>query len=372
MTSATADKVSFPGGIFEKNDDTLARTAMREAAEETGMPEGSARIIGQLTPLLIPVSNIKVFPYVAFSPRQPVFNHDPAEVQYLINQAGMICRIPWTVKPKWCNILAGSWVPYFDIQGNHIWGATAMIIGESLISEQNRSEVFRMIPPDMLQKTRKKTPSPVAVHIPLASGAQELQFALWFWRGPQVLYRHPADVQTGYPWLNILVCGPWFRFSRKSRSMSAAYWEISREFYIPGSGKNPPLTSSLSIWKYNDGVTAYKDTGDYMGAASYNSVFLTGFSHPLKIGLVVLTTQWLLRTPRGMDTPDFQFTLVWFQPVFRGRVLLTGFRRPVVTGQNGPPWKERAGFSNGTSMLDLRHPLKLPWAEKWRSVKISL
>jgi hypothetical protein len=33
----------------------------------------------------------------------------------------------------------------------------------------------------------------------------------------------------------------------------------------------------------------------------------------------------MCRIPRGMDVPDFQFTLVWFQPLFKNKVLLTGF-----------------------------------------------
>ena len=116
-----------------------------------------------------------------------------------------------------------------------------------------------------------------------------------------------------------------FNFPGSPRSMSAAYWEISRDFYIPGLRKNPAFDQLTFHIEYNDGFTAYKDSASFLGAASYNNVFLTGFSHPLKIGQVVLTTQWLLRIPRGMDVPDFQFTVVWFQPAFKGRVLLTGF-----------------------------------------------
>lgn len=116
-----------------------------------------------------------------------------------------------------------------------------------------------------------------------------------------------------------------FNFPGNPNSMSAAYWEISREFYIPGLRKNPVFDQLTLHVEYNDGFTAYKDSGDYMGAASYNSIFLAGFSHPLKIGPLVLTTQWLCRMPRHMDVPDFQITLVWFQPIFKGKVLLTGF-----------------------------------------------
>jgi len=117
-----------------------------------------------------------------------------------------------------------------------------------------------------------------------------------------------------------------FNFPGTPRSMSATYWEISRDFYIPWLKENPSLKNLGFHLEYNDGFTAYKDSGEMMGAASYNSVFLTGASYPVKIGNVQITTQALLRMPKGMDGfPDFQLTLVWFQPVFRNRVLITGF-----------------------------------------------
>jgi hypothetical protein len=117
-----------------------------------------------------------------------------------------------------------------------------------------------------------------------------------------------------------------FNFPGSPRSMSAAYWEISREFYMPWFKRNPSLKNLGVHLEYNDGFTAFRDSGEMMGAASYNSVFLTGFSYPVKIGKVNISTQALLRIPRGMDGfPDFQLTLVWFQPVFRNRVLITGY-----------------------------------------------
>lgn len=116
-----------------------------------------------------------------------------------------------------------------------------------------------------------------------------------------------------------------FDFPGSPRSMSAAYWEISRDFYIPGLKKIHPFEQLGFHLEYNDGFTAFKDTSEYIGAASYNSVFLTGLSYPVNIGNVTITTQLLCRMPRGMDAPDFQFTLVWFQYLFKGRILFTGF-----------------------------------------------
>jgi 8-oxo-dGTP pyrophosphatase MutT (NUDIX family) len=126
-------QVSFPGGMHEKGDRSLAYTALRETMEETGMTPETASIIGQLTPLHIPVSNILVFPFVAFSHTRPDFLHDPSEVQYLIETPVDELLNPLNCKTKIMQILGEPIdVPYYDIQDNHIWGATAMIISEFL------------------------------------------------------------------------------------------------------------------------------------------------------------------------------------------------------------------------------------------------
>lgn len=116
-----------------------------------------------------------------------------------------------------------------------------------------------------------------------------------------------------------------FNYPGSPRSMSAAYWEISRDFYLPCLRNNPWFDQITFHLEYNDGFTSFQITDSLTGAASYNSVFLTGFAHPLRIGNVELTTQWLCRMPRGMDVPDFQFTMVWAQSFLKNKMLFAGF-----------------------------------------------
>jgi hypothetical protein len=179
--------------------------------------------------------------------------------------------------------------------------------------------------PEILPEPMKKLIFVFLTIMSLASAAQNLQLHYDFGEDRKfftaTLEMFKPD-SSGYTFWFIDLD---FNFPGSPRSMSAAYWEISHDFYIPWLKHNPALSELGFHLEYNDGFTAYKDSGDYMGAASYNSIFLTGLSYPLKIGQVEITSQWLLRLPRGMDVPDFQFTLVWFQPVFRNRVLLTGF-----------------------------------------------
>jgi len=126
-------QVSFPGGMFEAVDVVPENTALRETIEETGISANQMRIIGKLTTLHIPVSNTNVFPFAAVCTSRPAFRHDPEEVQYLIEARLEELADPATVRSK-TMLVAGNdiEVPYFDIQGETIWGATAMITSEFL------------------------------------------------------------------------------------------------------------------------------------------------------------------------------------------------------------------------------------------------
>ncbi len=108
------------------------------------------------------------------------------------------------------------------------------------------------------------------------------------------------------------------------RSMSTAYFEIAREFYIPFLCRNNFFDQLAVHFEYNDGFTAFKVSDEALGAASFNNIFLAGLSHPVKIGSVTISTQWLVRLPRS-SSADFQFTLTWFQRVFNGKLIITGF-----------------------------------------------
>ena len=64
---------------------------------------------------------------------RPAFRHDPAEVQYLIEESLDELLNESNLKTRTMSILGNDvLVPYFDIQGNQIWGATAMILSEFL------------------------------------------------------------------------------------------------------------------------------------------------------------------------------------------------------------------------------------------------
>jgi len=126
-------QISFPGGKFEQGDVTLTNTALRESHEEIGIDPGTIVVLGTLTPLSIPVSNFKLLPVVGFLPEKPDFKMDPKEVVYLIEAEISFLTDPCIVKRE--VLVLGDYsveVPYYDIRGDHVWGATAMIMSEFL------------------------------------------------------------------------------------------------------------------------------------------------------------------------------------------------------------------------------------------------
>ena len=125
-------QISLPGGKFEDGDDSLVNTALREAQEEIGIDPVLIRIIGQLTELYIPPSNFMVTPVVGYQTSQPEFTADPKEVARIIEiNADDLLDIQ-NIRRKKIKLKLGFtlMVPAYFIDGNIIWGATAMILSE--------------------------------------------------------------------------------------------------------------------------------------------------------------------------------------------------------------------------------------------------
>lgn len=126
-------QISLPGGKFEPEDFDLTATSLRETGEETGIDASEISIIGRLSTLEIPVSNFEVHPFVGCIDKKPGFSPDPTEVEYLIEANLNQLANPDIRKTKVIKI--GEYaveLPYYDYNGNHIWGATAMMLSEFL------------------------------------------------------------------------------------------------------------------------------------------------------------------------------------------------------------------------------------------------
>ena len=128
-------QVSLPGGRVDPGE-TLEQAALREAFEEVGIGPGGIELVGRLTPLHIPVSHHLLHPVVGIAAERPSFRVAQAEVERIIEAPLTHLRAPETVRweqrvrERPPSVLMD--VPYFDVDGARVWGATAMVLAEFL------------------------------------------------------------------------------------------------------------------------------------------------------------------------------------------------------------------------------------------------
>ncbi|MFZ1827206.1 MAG: CoA pyrophosphatase [Candidatus Competibacteraceae bacterium] len=126
-------QVGLPGGGREEADADLAETALREAHEEIGIDPAQVTVLGQLTPIYVFASTYLVQPVVGWTARRPNFHLDPYEVALLIETSLDELLDEANRRNETWQLRGHSVeVPYFLIQGQTIWGATAMMLSELL------------------------------------------------------------------------------------------------------------------------------------------------------------------------------------------------------------------------------------------------
>lgn len=135
-------QISLPGGKHEPLDEDLSVTALREANEEVGVHQHTVELIGSLTNLYVPVSNFLIHPYLGVTTERPHFKAQPSEVSEIIETPLHMLQDP-TVRKNGEIMTPSQYVlkdvPYFDIFGHVVWGATAMILNEFLNLQPFRS-----------------------------------------------------------------------------------------------------------------------------------------------------------------------------------------------------------------------------------------
>jgi 8-oxo-dGTP pyrophosphatase MutT (NUDIX family) len=128
-------QVSLPGGRVDDGE-SIEAAALREAEEEVGLPPAAVEVLGRLTPLHIPVSGHLLHPVVGVTTARPRFRVAEAEVERLIEVPLARLRAPdvvaWDQRRRERPPTVLMDVPYFDVGGVRVWGATAMILAEFL------------------------------------------------------------------------------------------------------------------------------------------------------------------------------------------------------------------------------------------------
>lgn len=126
-------QIGFPGGKKEPGDPSLLATALREFTEETGAPTDGFEVVGQLSRIPIPPSRTVVTPVVAWSSSLGRLAPDRREVAQLMDiplhellRNDILRRKPFTMGLDGAVRMAAYW----DVRGEVVWGATAMMIAE--------------------------------------------------------------------------------------------------------------------------------------------------------------------------------------------------------------------------------------------------
>ncbi len=128
---AHSGQISLPGGKAELGENII-ETALREGEEEIGIRRGDLEVLGTLSNFFVIPSNFMVTPVLAVTDREPIFKPDPFEVAQILT-----CSIDDLIREDAIHekeILAGGLyrmrAPHFEIQGEVVWGATAMMLNE--------------------------------------------------------------------------------------------------------------------------------------------------------------------------------------------------------------------------------------------------
>jgi hypothetical protein len=92
-------------------------------------------ILGRLTPLHIPVSGFLLHPIVGFTRMRPAFQRAEWEVARIIEAPMSLLSDPTVVKREMRTRTVNGRpvdvdVPFYDIDGEKVWGATAMVLSE--------------------------------------------------------------------------------------------------------------------------------------------------------------------------------------------------------------------------------------------------
>lgn len=124
-------QMALPGGKMENEDESLIRTALREAQEEIGIKTIDISVLGTLTQLYIPPSNFYVQPVVGYIPYRPDFFPDSREVDDIIEVPARELLENTSVQERIMEIRGKSFrTPGYAINNHWIWGATASMLAE--------------------------------------------------------------------------------------------------------------------------------------------------------------------------------------------------------------------------------------------------
>ncbi len=144
-------QMSFPGGGREPTDESLERTAKREAFEEVGLDPEEAEVVGQLDDIPT-VSNYSVRPFVARVPDREYVpdEREVAEIAVL-PISGLTNPDNYESERREHPYYGDIRIHYFRVDGYTIWGATGRMLVQFLelaTDWEMPPEADRIVDPD--------------------------------------------------------------------------------------------------------------------------------------------------------------------------------------------------------------------------------
>lgn len=128
---AHSGQVSLPGGKAEAGE-TVFDTALREAQEEIGVHPSQVKVVGTLSDFFVVPSNFMVTPVIGVAEGKPVWVPDQHEVARVLH--GRLENILGEDAIRTQEIMAAGRyrmrAPHFEVEGEIVWGATAMMLNE--------------------------------------------------------------------------------------------------------------------------------------------------------------------------------------------------------------------------------------------------
>jgi 8-oxo-dGTP pyrophosphatase MutT (NUDIX family) len=128
---AHGGQVSLPGGKAEPGEDNIA-CALREGEEEIGISRNVIEVIGTLSDFFVMPSNFMITPVIGMIDHVPLFKPDTREVVRIVESTLDLILADNSIKQKEI-LAAGKYrmvAPHFEIDGEIVWGATAMMLNE--------------------------------------------------------------------------------------------------------------------------------------------------------------------------------------------------------------------------------------------------
>lgn len=121
-------EICFPGGVYDKSDQDLLKTALRETEEEMGIQQKDIHVLGELEELITP-TYYRISPFVGRIPYPYSFQVNKQEVEEVIEIPLSYFMDETRVKFDQVTFF-GKEFKRPSYQWNHhlIWGATAMMV----------------------------------------------------------------------------------------------------------------------------------------------------------------------------------------------------------------------------------------------------